>query len=176
MSGKAKKQQNSERSSASSAVSTGPVNWQGNPQYYEYLLGLREKDNPDSWKSDLEKMQNKFPGVNFTIDGIQSYHKKQQEHIRIAEKAVSESEAFSDSNSSSGSGGMEQEKPSNKEKEKATKSNAKSDSEADAKNELIRVTLQTEIKELTQKINGLELELEKKNSALELHMKTINKK
>ena len=171
MSGKGKKQQSkddkSSLSSASSVVSTGPVNWQGNPQYYEHLSSLRQKDNPDSWKSDLDKMTEKFPGVNFTIDGIQSYHKKQQDTARIVEKALSESDDVDSFVSNE-----RQSAPASAVK---TKTPIKSEQQKDATNELIRVTLQTEIKTLTKQINDLELELEKKNNALELHMKNTNK-
>jgi len=161
MSGKGKKTQQqqsktdtkSSSSSASSIVSTGPVNWRDNPQYYEYLLSLRQKNNPDSWKTDLDKMITKFPGVNFTIDGVQTYHKKQQDNIKIAENALSESDDVSCTF---------EEVPM----PKVSKSKNK-----EAADELVRVTLQSEIKELTQQINNLELEREKKSNALELHNK-----
>jgi hypothetical protein len=62
------------------------VDWKNNPQYYEYLLKLLDRNPRPPWKLTLNAMIEKFPGVNFTLDSIQSYHKG-----RVAlSKAVSE--------------------------------------------------------------------------------------
>jgi DNA-binding transcriptional MerR regulator len=82
----------SSSSSSSAKTSTGPVNWADHKEYYEYLKELRSKEHPDSWATDLEAVRQKFPGVNFTIDGIQTYYKKQQDYERIAKPSPSESE------------------------------------------------------------------------------------
>ena len=158
------------KSSASSTVSTGPVDWKNNPQYYAFLEKLRQKDNPDSWKDNLETMKDKFPGVNFTVDGIQAYYKKQQEHAKIAEKAVSESLSDNDSASSSSSSGGGKNKVASQNVVKKSVTSA----DDDAKNELVRATLKAEILKLTQDINKLELERKKKEDALALHNANVN--
>jgi hypothetical protein len=62
------------------------VDWKNNPQYYEYLLKLLDKTPRPPWKLTLNAMIEKFPGVNFTLDSIQSYHKGRV----VINKAVSE--------------------------------------------------------------------------------------
>jgi len=78
-------------SSSSSSSSEGSyVNWKDHPEYYEHLLKILSAEPKPSWKVALIKMTKKFPDVNFTIDGIQAYHKHKNTIKREVEKATSE--------------------------------------------------------------------------------------
>ena len=129
------------------------VDWKNNPQYYEYLLKLLDKTPRPSWKLILNGMIDKFPGVNFTLDSIQSYHKG-----RVAlSKAVSEvtsSSAEKDIDFPSDDEDANNNNNNNKPKPKPVQ-NASVAAKLEAN---FKKTLETNLKEVDEEIARLQAE------------------